>query len=510
MKLLSPALSRLARWRLSRIERFMQYPLETQDQVFHDLISAAQYTEFGKQYGFSKIYKLPEYKRQVPIYDYETLKPYIQKIMEGQQNILWNTPIKWFAKSSGTTSDKSKFIPVSQESLGDCHYRAGRDVLSLYYQNFPESDLLTGKTLVIGGSHQVNKLNEESFYGDLSAVMLQNMPFYGQLIRTPDLSIALMDEWEEKIEQIAQATIHENVTSMAGVPTWTMVLIRRIFELTGTDNLAEVWPNLELYIHGGVSFTPYNEQFKKLIRSPLMQYLETYNASEGFFGAQDNLFGDTGLLLFLNHGIFYEFMPMEEYGKEEPRTLQLNEVELGRNYAPIISTNGGLWRYLVGDTIQFTSLYPFRVKITGRTKSYINAFGEEVIVDNADKALSIACEKTGAVINDYTAAPVFFSDNSNGAHEWLIEFEKMPGDPEVFTYELDSALKSINSDYEAKRYKDIALRMPVVHVLRKGTFNEWLKSKDKLGGQHKVPRLSNDRKYVEEILKFKPGLPANR
>lgn len=482
----------------------MQYPVETQDQVFHHLISSGQYTEFGRQFGFSKIYKLNEYKQQVPVFDYETLKPYIHKIMEGQQNILWNTPIKWFAKSSGTTSDKSKFIPVSQECLDDCHYRAGRDVLSLYYQNFPESDLLTGKTLVIGGSHQVNKLNEESFYGDLSAVMLQNMPFYGQLVRTPDLSIALMDEWEEKIEQIALATIHENVTSMAGVPTWTLVLIRRIFELAGTDNLTDVWPNLELYIHGGVSFTPYKDQFRNLIRSPLMQYLETYNASEGFFGAQDNLFTDEGLLLFLNHGIFYEFMPVEELGKENPQTLQLGEVETGRNYAPVISTNGGLWRYLVGDTIQFTSLFPFRVRVTGRTKSFINAFGEEVIVDNADKALSIACEKTGAIVNDYTAAPVYFSGNDNGAHEWLIEFEKPPADGGAFIREVDQALRCINSDYEAKRYKNIALRMPLLHILPKGTFNEWLKSKGRLGGQHKVPRLSNDRRYVDDILKFSP------
>lgn len=488
---------------MGRIEYFMQYPVQVQQQVFQSLISAAQYTEFGKKYGFSEIYKIDEFKQRVPVHNYDSIKPYIQRVMEGQQNILWNTPIKWFAKSSGTTADKSKFIPVSVESLDECHYRSGRDVLSLFYNNFPDSDLLTGKSLVIGGSHQVNKLAPESdsYYGDLSAVMLQNMPFYGNMIRTPDLSIALMDEWEEKIERMANAVIHENVTSIAGVPTWTLVLIKRIFELTGTDNLADVWPNLELYMHGGVSFTPYREQFKKLIRKPDMYYQETYNASEGFFAAQD-IIGQEGLLLFLNHGIFYEFMPMEEYGKESPHTVQLNQVETGRNYALVISTNGGLWRYLVGDTLQFVSLAPYRIKVSGRTKSFINAFGEELIVENSDKAIAQACDASGAVVNDYTAAPIYFSDQANGGHEWLVEFEVMPGDLDNFTRVLDSTLKSINSDYEAKRHKDIALRMPVVHVLPNGTFTEWLKSKGKLGGQHKVPRLNNERHYVEEILRF--------
>lgn len=503
MRILSPAISQLARLRMGRIAHFMQYPVQVQQQVFQNLISAAQYTEFGKQHGFSKIYKIDEYKKAVPIHTYDTIKPYIQRVMEGQQNVLWNTPIKWFAKSSGTTADKSKFIPVTVESLDECHYRSGRDVLTLYYNNFPDSDLLTGKSLVIGGSHQVNKLSEDSdsYFGDLSAVMLQNMPFYGNMIRTPDLSIALMDEWEEKIERMANAVIHENVTSIAGVPTWTIVLIKRIFELTGTDNLADVWPNIELYMHGGVSFTPYREQFKKLIRKPLMYYQETYNASEGFFAAQD-VIGEEGLLLFLNHGIFYEFMPMEELGKEEPRTLQLQEVELGKNYALVISTNGGLWRYMVGDTVQFTSLLPYRIKVSGRTKSFINAFGEEVIVENSDTAIAKASEATGAIVNDYTAAPVYFSENGNGGHEWLIEFDKAPDNMEHFIDVLDSTLKTINSDYEAKRHKDIALARPLVHVMPQGTFCEFLKSKGKLGGQHKVPRLNNDRNYLEEILRF--------
>ncbi|MGH2643133.1 MAG: GH3 auxin-responsive promoter family protein [Chitinophagaceae bacterium] len=490
------------RLRIDRIERFMEFPLETQEDVFHNLLSEAQYTEFGKKHHFGKINKIKDYKERVPLQDYESLKPYIHRIMAGEQRLLWNTPIKWFAKSSGTTSDKSKFIPVSQESLNDCHYRAGRDIFTLYYHNFPESDVLTGKSLAIGGSHQVNQLNDTSFYGDLSAVILQNLPFYGQLVTTPELSIALMAEWEEKIEQMARVTMYENVTSIMGVPTWTIVLVRRILELTGSRVITEVWPNLELYLHGGVSFVPYEAQFNNLIQSPSMRYMETYNASEGFFAAQDNLLHHEGLLLFLNHGIFYEFLPLEEYGKENPQTLQLNEVETGRQYALVISTNGGLWRYVVGDTLRFTSLYPFRIEVTGRTKFYINAFGEEVVVENADKAIAEACRQTMAIVNDYTVAPVYFKHDSNGAHEWLIEFDVPPPDQDQFDNILDKTLQSINSDYEAKRYKSIALHKPVIHSLPKGTFNAWLKQKDKLGGQHKVPRLSNDRKYVDEILEM--------
>jgi hypothetical protein len=502
MKILSPALSQLARLRLGRMDYFMQFPFEVQELVFQQLLGSGQYTEYGKRFGFSRILRVEDYKKAVPVCNYDTIKSYIERIMAGEQNLLWNTPIKWFAKSSGTTTDKSKFIPVSMESLDDCHFRAGRDVLSLYYKNFPDSDLLTGKTLVIGGSHQVNQLGENSFFGDLSAVMLQNMPFYGQMVSTPDLSIALMDEWEEKIEQMAKTTIQQNVTSIAGVPTWTLVLIRRIFELTGATNLLDVWPNLELYIHGGVSFFPYREQFRSLTAGNSLNFLETYNASEGFFAAQDNVGEDDGLVLFLNHGIFYEFMPLEEYGKEFPETLQLEEVETGKNYALVISTNGGLWRYVVGDTIAFTSLAPFRIRVTGRTRLYINAFGEEVIVENAEKAMAEACASSGAVVNDYTVAPVFSSQRTSGHHQWLVEFSTPPGELGHFTGLLDRSLQSVNSDYEAKRYRDLALKAPGIVVLRPGTFNTWLKSKGKLGGQHKVPRLCNDRRWVDEILKF--------
>lgn len=500
MKLLSPAISRLARLRNWSIEQWLNDPVGTQFAVWQDLIAAGQYTEFGRLFHFSEIQSLQDYKKRVPLQDYESLKPYIERMMQGEENVLWNTPISWFAKSSGTTSEKSKFIPVSEESLKENHYKASKDVLSLYYASHPDSDLLTGKGLIIGGSHQISNINEEVHYGDLSAVILQNSPFWSNWIRTPDLSIALMDEWESKIEKLAQTTIHENVTSMAGVPTWLIVLLRRILEITGKTTIREVWPSLELYMHGGVSFVPYRQQFEKLIGAPI-NYLEMYNASEGFFAAQDDIKKE-GMLLMCDHGIFYEFMPVSEYESEEPRTIQLNEVELGKNYAPVITTNGGLWRYVLGDTVQFTCLDPFRIRVSGRLKHYMNAFGEEVIVDNTDQAIAIASEKTGAIVNDYTAAPVYFSEEGNGAHQWLIEFEKNPLNPDQFVQELDAALKSINSDYEAKRYRDIALRMPIVQQVPKNSFTNWLDSKGKLGGQHKVPRLSNDRKFIEEILGF--------
>ena len=480
------------------VQNWISYPLSAQRNVLQHLVTQAQYTEFGRKYHFSRMFTVKDFKNRVPIHEYDDLKPYIKRMMEGEQNILWNTPINWFAKSSGTTSDRSKFIPISDESLKDIHFKGSKDVVSNYYKNFPDSDLLTGKSLVVGGSHQVYNLDEDIQYGDLSAVLMQNTPFWGHWIRTPELRIALLDEWESKIEQLAKNTVNENVTSLAGVPTWTIILIKRLLEISGKKTLKEVWPNLELYMHGGVSFTPYREQINKLIGSPI-NYLEIYNASEGFFAAQ-NMPDDEGLLLYTDHGIFYEFLAVEEYGKHRAKTVGLKEVELNKNYALVITTNGGLWRYLVGDTIQFTSLKPFKIKVTGRLKHYMNAFGEEVIIDNADKAIAIASANTNSIVKDYTAAPVFFTEQNNGAHQWLIEFETPPEDIKRFTFELDEALKSVNSDYEAKRYKNIALRLPLVYSLQKDTFNKWLKSKGKLGGQHKVPRLNNERKMIEEIL----------
>ena len=485
MKLLSSVISKLARMRLWRIENWINHPVAAQREVLQDLVTAAQYTEFGKKYRFSRLFSVKAFKQTVPVHEYEDLRPYIERMMQGEDNVLWNSPISWFAKSSGTTSDKSKFIPVSQESLQENHYKASKDVLTNYYKNFPSSDLLTGKGLVVGGSHQINQVNETVQYGDLSAVLMQNAPFWGQWLRTPELSIALLDDWESKIEKLAQATANENVTSISGVPTWTLLLLKRILEITQKKNIQEVWPNLELYIMGGVSFIPYREQFDQVIGKPI-NYLEIYNASEGFFAAQERP-DDEGMTLFTEHGVFFEFMPVDQYGKKFPETVGLNQVQLNKQYALIISTTGGLWRYIVGDTVQFTSLKPYRIIITGRLKHYINAFGEEVIVDNSDKAIAEACERTGAVVNDYTAAPVYFTGQNNGAHEWLIEFDKAPADLNRFTTELDAALQSLNSDYEAKRYKNIALRLPVVHAVAKGTFTEWLRRKGNWAASIRFP-----------------------
>jgi hypothetical protein len=484
--------------RMHQIELFIKYPHDVQDELFGNLINQARDTEWGKKYGYDSIRNQDDFKKRVPIQDYDSLKPYIERMLEGQQNILWNSEIKWFAKSSGTTNDRSKFIPVSHESLEECHYKGGKDLLAIYCNNRPDAQVFSGKALTLGGSHQVTQKGDISF-GDLSAVLLKNLPIWAEFMRTPDLSITLLENYEEKIERIAHATREVNVTNMAGVPTWTVVLAKRLMEITGKSNLLEIWPNLELYIHGAVNFTPYREQFRKLIPSDKMYYLETYNASEGFFGIQDQSNSEE-MLLMLDYGIYYEFLPMEHFGEENPKTLGLDEVELNKNYALIISTNGGLWRYTIGDTIKFTALSPYRIQITGRTKHFINAFGEEVIVDNAEKALARACAETNAAIRDYTACPIYFRGNDAGGHEWIIEFEQAPSNMEHFVDTLDNTLREVNSDYDAKRFKDMALSRPTVHVAPEGTFYNWLKQRGKLGGQHKVPRLANERKYVEEIL----------
>lgn len=484
--------------RMHQIDLFVKYPYDVQDELFSDLINQAQDTEWGKKYDYRSIRNQEQFKSRVPLQDYESLKPYIERMLNGEQNILWNTEIKWFAKSSGTTNDRSKFIPVSQESLEECHFKGGKDLLAIYCNNRPDAQIFTGKSLTLGGSNQVSQSGDISF-GDLSAVILKNLPIWAEYMRTPELAITLIENYEEKIEKIAQATIGVNVTNMAGVPTWTVVLAKRLMEITGKDNLLEIWPNLELYIHGAVNFTPYREQFKKLIPSSSMYYLETYNASEGFFGIQDQSNSEE-MLLMLDYGVYYEFLPMENFGQENPKTLGLDEVKLGENYAIIISTNGGLWRYIIGDTVKFTSLHPFRIKITGRTKHFINAFGEEVIVDNAEKALAEACRQTQASIRDYTACPIYFRGNDAGGHEWIIEFDQQPNCIKTFTDVMDNTLREVNSDYDAKRFNDMALCRPTLHVAPSGTFYNWLKHRGKLGGQHKVPRLANERKYVEEIL----------
>ncbi|MDR9399454.1 GH3 auxin-responsive promoter family protein [Salibacter sp.] len=488
--------------RYHQIELFMKYPHEVQAEWFNELIDSGSETEWGKKHDYASLRSLADFKKAVPVSDYDDLKPYIERIMKGEQNVLWPTEIKWFAKSSGTTSDKSKFIPISKESLEDCHYKGGKDMISIYYNHKPDSRIFSGRALVLGGSSTVNQLNKDSYYGDLSAVIIRNLPFWAEFQRTPSMDVALMDEWEEKLEKMAQITAKQDITSISGVPSWTLVLLRRVLEITGKDYISDVWPNLEMFAHGGVSFDPYRKQYRNIFNSDKITYLETYNASEGFFGIQDQFDEDNSMLLMLDYGIFYEFMPMEELGKDHPETLSLHEVETGVNYALIISTNGGLWRYQIGDTIEFTSLDPYRIRVTGRTKHFINAFGEELIVDNAEKALSIACEKTKAIVKDYTAAPVYMEGNSKGSHEWAIEFSQEPESFEFFKDTFDNALKSQNSDYEAKRYKSFVLSEPIIHKLPTGTFYNWMKKRGKLGGQNKVPRLSNNRKYIDEILEF--------
>lgn len=501
MTLVNSIFTWIMKKRMHQIELFIKYPYDVQEEWFQTLISTAQDTEWGKLHGYSSIYSQDQFKEKVPIQNYDSLKPFIEKMLSGEQNVLWPSEIKWFAKSSGTTNDRSKFIPVSEESLEECHFKGGKDLLSMYCNNRPDTRIFTGKCLVLGGSHQINQLNTDSYCGDLSAVLIKNLPFWAEFYRTPEMSIALMDNFEEKVEKMARATIEVNVTNISGVPTWNLVLAKRILEITGKDNLLEVWPNLEFYFHGAVNFNPYREQFKKLIPSDNMYYLETYNASEGFFGIQDQSNSEE-MLLMLDYGIYYEFLPMENLHAENPKTLGLDEVQLNKNYALIISTNAGLWRYMIGDTIKFTSLSPHRIQITGRTKHFINAFGEELIIDNAEKGLAKACLETHAIIRDYTACPIYFKGNDAGGHEWIIEFDQKPDDMERFTDLLDQTLREINSDYDAKRYKDMALRRPLIHAAPDGTFYHWMKTRGKLGGQHKVPRLANDRAYVDEILKM--------
>lgn len=483
----------------SAMDDIMTNAAEIQDNVLKRLIEDAQHTEWGITYSYNTIYSYADFKQRFPIQDYDSLKPFIERIMKGESNVLWHGETTWFAKSSGTSNDKSKFIPVSFETLEECHFQGGRDILSFYCANMPDSDVFDGKGLLIGGSHKINSLNENSFYGDLSAVLMNNMPTWANLMKTPDKSIALMDDWELKLDKMAEQVINENVTSISGVPTWTMVLLEKIMAMTGKKDISEVWPNLQLYIHGGVSFTPYREPFKQLISSPKMRYLETYNASEGFFGIQNDL-SDENLLLMPNYGIFYEFVKVSDLEQAYPPTYLLGEVEKGVNYAVIISNSSGLWRYKLGDTVCFNSLQPYKFKITGRTQLYINAFGEEVVIDNAEKAIAHACIVTNSKVKDYTAAPVFLDHKDEAGHEWLIEFETAPEQLQDFTLALDQKLKELNSDYEAKRHKDIALKLPKVKAMPPNTFYNWLKQKGKLGGQNKVPRLCNDRRIIDEIL----------
>lgn len=503
MGLINSILTWVMKKRIHQIELFMKYPNEVQDELLKKLLQHARSTELGKSFDFSSLTSYEQFRDRVPVYTYEQVYPYIERLMRGEQNILWPSEIKWFSKSSGTTNARSKFIPVSQEALEDCHFKGGKDLLSIYVNNYPDTKLFDGKGLAVGGSHQINEFDPSasSYYGDVSAVIMQNLPHWAQFIRTPSLETALMGNWEEKIEKMARETAGVNVTNIAGVPTWTILLIQKIVELEKKNNILEVWPNLEAFFHGAVSFTPYRALFKSLIPSERMRYWETYNASEGFFGIQDQKDSEE-MLLMLDYGIFYEFIPTDHLDTENPKALRLDEVELNTNYAMIISTNAGLWRYNIGDTIKFTSRSPYRIKISGRTKHFINAFGEEVIVENAETAITKACEVTGAVIDNFTAAPIFLQKGKQGGHEWIVEFKVKPSDLALFTTVLDETLRKINSDYDAKRRHDLALIQPKVHSVSEGTFYNWMKRRGKLGGQNKVPRLSNSREYVDDILKM--------
>ncbi|WP_238480287.1 GH3 auxin-responsive promoter family protein [Mangrovibacterium lignilyticum] len=487
--------------RIYEIDLFKKHPIDTQREVLFELLDQARDTEFGEQYNFRGITTEAEFKKRIPIRSYEDFSPYIDRLLKGEKNILWPGETKWFAKSSGTTNDKSKFIPVSKHSLEDVHYRGFKDVLALYLKNNPESGVLLGKSLTLGGSHRVNSFNNNSFYGDLSAILIENTPFWSDFIRTPPADVALIEEFDEKVAKIIEQSRDENVTSLAGVPSWNLVLLNRVLEATGKKNILDVWPNLEVFIHGGIKFDPYREQYRQIIPSDDMRYMETYNASEGFFAIQDNP-ETTDLLLMLDYGIYYEFIPMDRFHEENPPALSLEEVELEKNYAMVISTNGGLWRYLIGDTVKFTRRNPFKIKITGRTKHYINAFGEELIIDNAEEALKVACNRTQATILEYTAGPVFMGENQKGAHQWIIEFDQKPDDLEHFISVLDGTLKTLNSDYEAKRHKNITLERPHITLAPEGLFYEWMKQRGKIGGQNKIPRLANDRIYLDQLLEL--------
>ncbi len=499
-----PIVNSIASWflkkRIHQMELFVKYPNEVQHELLHHLVENAKDTELGKKFGFESIQNYKDFSERVPLFTYEEFQPYIERARQGESNIFWPTPIKMFAKSSGTTNAKSKFIPISEESLEDCHFAAGKDLLCVYLNNNPEASLFTGKNLRLGGSKEIYRNNGTSF-GDLSALLIDNMPFWATYSSTPKNEISLMNDWEEKMAAIIKETREENVTSLAGVPSWMLVLLNQVIEKTEVSHLKELWPNLEVYFHGGVSFEPYRSQYQSLIPDRNFKYYEIYNASEGFFAIQDQNNSDE-LLLLLDYGIFYEFIPMDNFGSGEEKAIPLAEVELGKNYALVITTNAGLWRYMVGDTVKFTSLSPYRIKITGRTKHFINVFGEELIIENTDKAIGIASIVHQADVKDYSVGPIFMEGKEKGAHQWVIEFNTPPQDIEAFASSLDKELQKLNSDYEAKRKNDTTLKRLQLVVAKENLFYEWLKKNDKLGGQHKIPRLSNSRRFVEELIEM--------
>lgn len=492
----STFMSWVMRKRIHQIELFIKYPHDIQNELLFNLLQTAKKTEWGIKYGFEKIKTYEEFKKRVPISDYNDLRHDIDRLRKGENNILWPSPSKWFAKSSGTTGSKSKYIPVTQESLIDCHFKGGKDMLSMYCENYPNTTIFNGKSVIMGGSHEPS-LSKKTQDGDMSAIIVENLPFWVNVHQTPNKEIRLMNDFEEKIKQMAKIISNENVTNISGVPSWILVLFTQILKETGAKNMQEVWPNMQLYMHGGINFEPYREQFKQHFPKPI-NYLETYNASEGFFGIQDQKNSDE-MLLMLDYGIFYEFIPMDDFPNQN--AIPIWEVEKDKNYALVISTNAGLWRYLIGDTITFTNTSPYRIKITGRTTQFINAFGEELIVENANQALKVSCELTDSIIKEFTVAPIFMNQGKKGAHEWFIEFEKEPNDKIEFLQILDENIKKLNSDYEAKRNKNLALEPPILNMVPPGYFYNWMKKNNRLGRQFKVARLNNNRKFVDSMFK---------
>jgi GH3 auxin-responsive promoter len=490
------------RKRMRRIRYFSQHPHEVQAALLSQFINTNRHTQWGQIHDFKHIGSDKDFALNIPIQDYESLKPYITRMMYGERDVLWTGQVNWYSKSSGTTNDKSKFIPVTIQNLKTCHLKGAWDSSALIYKERPQSQNFAGKMLMMGGTYEAFEPYPQTRFGDVSAIMIHHLPSVGEYIYAPSIDIATMPNFEQKIERMAHALIKEDMRSIGGVPTWTVVLLRRILELTGKSNILEVWPNLDLYLHGGVSFGPYKDTFKQLIPKEDFNYWEIYNASEGFFATQYNFQGDDMLLL-LNNGIYYEFLPESEWYSKTPIAIPLRDVEEGKNYAPVITTNSGLWRYIVGDTVMFTSIKPYKIKVTGRTKQFVNAFGEEVMVSNTDKALADTCQLMNVQVSEYTVAPIYFNENgSKGGHEWVVEFEREPPDMEAFNNLLDSNLQRINSDYEAKRFKDMAMKRLMLRPVPRGTFHNWLKAKGKYGGQHKVPRLANHRQYVEDIIHF--------
>lgn len=484
-----------------KLQRHITDAETLQATVLRHLLQRAANTEYGRNHLFNNTRSYDDFARNVPVNTYEELKSDIDRMRHGESDVLWPGQVKWYAKSSGTTNDKSKFIPVSQEGLQHIHYQGGKDVVALYLRNNPQSRLFDGRSLILGGSHSPNYNLPGSLVGDLSAILIENINPLANLVRVPKKQTALLSDFEVKRDRIARETLGKNVTNISGVPSWMMCVLVRVLELSGKEHIEEVWPNLEVFFHGGIAFTPYRSQYEKLITSPKMHYMETYNASEGFFGIQNDP-SDKSMLLMLDYDVFYEFMPVDQVGMPNPTVVPLTGVELNKNYAMLISTSCGLWRYMIGDTVMFTSRDPYKFVITGRTKYFINAFGEELIQDNAENGLLEACRETGAEVKEYTAAPVFMDQNAKCRHQWVIEFAKLPDSIEHFADVLDKSLQQINSDYEAKRFHDITLQHLEVVVARQGLFDDWLKSKGKLGGQHKVPRLSNNRTVIDEVLEM--------